>query len=185
MGWGNSVQKANRLYNRHLSEEIKAKLVNKSDSYADMKLWLVQNYGSVSRIINDIIGDLSRRTKPSLSNSNAKFTFYALISSALLRIERLSKVEGIDKLELESCLYSRATLSRFSLLLPSEVYADWISEMTKAGMDYKNPEGLKGYTVFKNLCIVERNKSEGSRVPEKTGSPKLKPRSPRSPRTKP
>ena len=57
--------------------------------------------------------------------------------------------------------------------------------MTKAGMDYKNPEGEKAYTVFKDLCIVERNTSEGSRVPEKTGSPKLQPRSPRSPRTKP
>ena len=39
--------------------------------------------------------------------------------------------------------------------------------------------------MFKTLCIIERNKSEGSRVPEKTGSPKLKTRSPRSPRTKP
>ena len=27
LGWGNSVQKANRLYNRHLSEEIKGKLI--------------------------------------------------------------------------------------------------------------------------------------------------------------
>ena len=52
-------------------------------------------------------------------------------------------------------------------------------------MDYKNPEGVKAYTVFKDLCIIERNKSESSRVPEKTGSTKLKPRSPRSPRTKP
>ena len=73
--------------------------MSKSDSYADMKLWLVQNYGGVSRIINDIIGDLARRTKPNFSNNNAKFTFFALTSSALLRIERLSKVEGIDKLE--------------------------------------------------------------------------------------
>ena len=83
-----------------------------------------------------------------------------------------------------TCLYSRATLSSFSLLLPSEVYADWISEMTRAGMDYKNPEGVGAYTVFKNLCIIERNKSEGSRLPDKIGSPKVKPRSPRSPRTK-
>ena len=185
LGWGNSVQKAYRLYNRHLSEEIKSKLINKSDSYAEMKLWLIQNYGGVSRIINDIIDNLSRRTKPNLTNSNARFTFYAHISSALQRIERLSKVEGIDNLELETCLYSRATLSSFSLLLPSEVYADWISEMTRAGMDYKNPEGIGAYTVFKNLCIIERNKSEGSRVPDKVSSPKIKPRSPRSPRTKP
>ena len=60
--------------------------MSKSDSYADMKLWLVQNYGGVSRIINDIIGDLARRTKPNFSNNNAKFTFFDLTSSALLQI---------------------------------------------------------------------------------------------------
>ena len=118
LGWGNSVQKANRLYNRHLLEEIKSKLINKSDSYAEMKQWLILNYGGVSRIINDIINDLSRRPKPNLNNSNAKFSFYAHISSALQRIERLSKVEGMNNLELETCLYSRATLSSFSLVLP-------------------------------------------------------------------
>ena len=70
-------------------------------------------------------------------------------------------------------------------MLPSETYTDWISEMTKAGMDYKNPEGVGAYTVFKDLCIIERNKSEGSRVPERIGSPKMKPKSPRSSKTKP
>ena len=185
LGWGNSVQKANRLYNSHLSEEIKSKLINKSDSYAQMKQWLILNYGGLSRIINDIINDLSRHSKPSINNSNAKINFYAHISSALLRIEKLLKVEGIDNLKLETCLYSRATLSSLSLVLPPETYTDWISEMTKSGMDYKNPEGVGAYAVFKNLCIIERNKSEGSRVPERTGSPKMKPRSPRSPRTKP
>ena len=35
MGWENSIQRANRLYNRYLSEEIKSKLINKSDSYQE------------------------------------------------------------------------------------------------------------------------------------------------------
>ena len=159
LGWGNSVQKANRLYNRHLSEEIMSKLINKSNSYAEMKQWRIQNYGGVSRIVNDIINDLSRRSKPGPYNSNAKFTFYAYISGALQRLERLSKVDGIDILNLENCMYSRATLSSLSLILPAETYSDWILEMTKSGMDYKNPLGMVAYSVFKNLCIIERNKS--------------------------
>ena len=89
LGWGNSVQKANRLYNRHLSEEIKSKLIDKSDSYAEMKQWLILNYGGVSRIINDIISDLSRRSKPAPTNSQAKFSFYARITGAMQRLERL------------------------------------------------------------------------------------------------
>ena len=181
LGWGNSVQKANRLYNRHLSEEIKSKLINKSDSYAEMKQWLIQNYGGVSRIVNEIINDHSRQSKPGPNNSNAKFTFYAYISGALQRLERLSKVDGIDILDLENCLYSKATLSSLSLVLPAKTYSDWISEMTKSGLDYKNPVGTVAYSVFKNLCIIERNRSEGPRYSEKISSPKMKPRSPRSP----
>ena len=35
----------------------KRKLINKSDSYLEMKQWLIQNYGAASRIINGIIYD--------------------------------------------------------------------------------------------------------------------------------
>ena len=72
----------------------------------------------------------------------------------------MSKVDGISTNDLEVCLYSRATLSSLSLVLPHEAYSDWISEMTKGGLDYKNPVGVAAYSVFKDLCIVERNKSD-------------------------
>ena len=139
------MQKANRLYNRHLSEEIKSKLISMSDSYVEMKQWLISNYGGVSRIINDVISDPSRQSKPASTNSQGKFTFYAHISGALQRLERLSKVDGITSMDLETCLYSRATLSSLSLILPRETYSDWISEMTKAGLDYKN---VYAYRIF-------------------------------------
>ncbi len=159
--WGNSVQKANRLYNHHLSEEIKSKLINLSDSYSEMRSWLICNYGGVSRIVSDILRDLSRKPKPSSNNSNALFSFFAYVSGALQRLERLSKVSGIDKGDLEACLFSRSTLSSLSLVLPNQTHADWITEMTKAGLDYKNPVGKEAYKIFKDLCIIERNKSEG------------------------
>ena len=178
LGWGNSVQKANRLNNRHLFEEIKSKSINISDSYVEMKQWLILNYGGVSRIINDVISDLSCRNKPASNNSQGKFAFYAYISGALQRLERLSKVDVISMIDLENCLYSRATLSSLSLILPPEAYSNWISEMTKSGLDYKSPVGVIAYSVFKELCIIERNKSEGSRGSEKSSSPRTKPRSP-------
>jgi len=97
LGWENSSQKANRMYNRHLSKEIKKKLINMSDSYPEMKRWLISNYGGVSRIISDILNDLNRKTKPNPNNSAQKFAFYACISGALKRKERLSKVGEIDR----------------------------------------------------------------------------------------
>ena len=175
LGWGNSMQKANRLYNHHLSEEIKSKLINMSDSYADMKKWLITNYGGVSRIVSDIVRDLTRRPKPGSNNSTALFTFYAHVSGALQRLERLTKVNGINREDLESCLYSRATLSTLALVLTNQTHADWITEMTRAGLDYKNPVGLEAYKIFKNICIIERNKGEGSRDLEKpTSEPRIR-----------
>ncbi len=76
-------------------------------------------------------------------------------------MERLSKVGEINKQELENCVYSRATLSSLSLVLPNDAYAEWITEMTRAGLDYKNPVGEAAYRVFKNLCIIER-KTDGT-----------------------
>ena len=49
LGWGNRVQKANRLYNKHLSEEIKSHFINISDNYSLMKTWLITNYGGLSK----------------------------------------------------------------------------------------------------------------------------------------
>ena len=41
IGWGNSIQRTNRLYNRHLSEEIKSKLINKFDeAEVNPAVWL-------------------------------------------------------------------------------------------------------------------------------------------------
>ena len=51
LGWGNSTQKANRLYSKHLSEEIKSQLISMSDDYKKMKNWLIENYGSPSCIV--------------------------------------------------------------------------------------------------------------------------------------
>ena len=61
---GISVQKANRLYNKHLSEEIKSHLINISDDYGIMETWLISNYVGPSRIVGDIINNLSNRKKP-------------------------------------------------------------------------------------------------------------------------
>ena len=83
------------MYNRHLYDEIKNKLINMSDSYPEMKNWLISNYGGVSRIISDITNDVNKKMKPISSSNTQRFTFYAYICGALQRMEGLSKVEGL------------------------------------------------------------------------------------------
>ena len=48
LGWGNSVQKTNRLYSKHLPEDLQDKLMTQSDNYALMREWLIRNYCGAS-----------------------------------------------------------------------------------------------------------------------------------------
>ena len=62
LGWGNSVQKANRLYNKHLSEEKKTRLIEISDNYCMMKNWLICNH------VGDIVSNLMEKRKLGVNN---------------------------------------------------------------------------------------------------------------------
>ena len=136
LGWGNSIQKANSLYNKHLSEEIKSHLINISDDYRMMKTWLICNYGGPSRIVGDLINNLSARPKPAPNIRKKKFTFYSAITGAIQRLERLSRITNINRAELESCLLSRSTLSSLVKLLPIAEYDLWVREITVTRLDF-------------------------------------------------
>ena len=75
LGWGNSIQKANRLYNKHLSNKIKSHLINISDNYCLMKTWLITNYDGPARIVGDIVSNLSLKSKPMQGSRKEMFVF--------------------------------------------------------------------------------------------------------------
>ena len=160
LGWGNSTQKANRLYNKHLSEEIKSQLISLSNDYKRMKNWLIENYGSPSRIVSDIIRDLLEKRKPSTDNRKQKFVFFSAITGAIQRLERLFRVSFVDSGELEACLLCRGTLSGLISLLPPAEHDFWVRDMSKSQLDFRNPEGLETFNCFKRVCVIKRNTNE-------------------------
>ena len=120
-------------------------------------------YGGLSRIVGDIINNLSRKSKPASGNRKEKFVFYSAITGAIQRLERLSRVNYINRSELEACLLSRSTLSSLVRLLPTSEYDLWVREITIAGLDFKNPMGIETFNCFKRVCIIKRNTTECSR----------------------
>ena len=52
--WGNNHQCASKLC-KHLSDDLKDKLMTRSDNYALMTEWLISNYGGAAHILNDIV----------------------------------------------------------------------------------------------------------------------------------
>ena len=154
LGWGNSIQKAKRLYNKHLSDEIKSHLITISDDYKLMKTWLFTNYGGSARILGDIVSNLSRKFKPMSGNRKEKFNFYSAITGSIQRLEKLSRVSYINGVELEACLLSRSTLSSLISLLPTAEYDLWVREMTVSGLDFRNPVGAETFNCFKKVVLL-------------------------------
>ena len=110
-----------------------------------MKTWLINTYGGPSRIVGDIISNLSRKPKPVGGNQKDKFIFYSAKTGYIQRLERLSRANYINKAELEACLLSWSTLSSLVLLLPVSEHDLWVREMTVAGLYFRNPVGLETF----------------------------------------
>ena len=100
------------------------------------------------------------KSKPVPGSRKEKFLFYSAITEALQRLERLSRVNYIDKVELETCLLSRSTLNSLLSLLPASEYDLWVREMMISGLDFKNPVGVETFNCFKRVCINERNTNQ-------------------------
>ena len=160
--WGNNCQPASKLYN-HLSDDLKDKLITRSDNYALMREWLVQNYGGAARIINDTVMALTRRKKPSLNDCSDHYLYVSAIIATLQRLEKLMCSNPSLGVELKDCLYSRNTLNSLTKLLISQDYDEYIKEMTRRDLDWRNPLGEETYKCFRYMCVMEKNMLEAAR----------------------
>ena len=61
--WRNNRQRASKLC-KHLSVDLKDKLMTRSDNYALMREWLISNYGGASCILNNTVMALGKQKKP-------------------------------------------------------------------------------------------------------------------------
>ena len=128
-----------------------------------MREWLVQNYGGAARIINDTVMALAQRKKPSVSDRPDRYLHISAIIAALQRLEKLMCSNPALGVELKDCLYSRDTLSSLTKLLISQDYDEYIKEMTRRDLDWRNPLGEETYKCFRYICVMEKNMLEAAR----------------------
>ena len=119
--WGNNRQRASKLC-KHLSDNLKDKLMTRSDKYALMRECLVSNYGGAARILNNTLMALARRKKPAANDRSDRYLHVSAILAALQRLEKLICSNSTLGFELKECLYSRNTLTSLSKLLISQEY---------------------------------------------------------------
>ena len=160
--WGNNRQCASKLC-KHLSDDLKDKLMMRSDNYALMKEWLISNYGGASCILNDTVMALGKRKKPAGNNRSERYLHLSAIHAALQRLEKLICTNPTLGAELKECLYSQNTLTSLSKLLIAQDYDEYIREMTRRHLDWRNSLGQDTYECFRYICTMEKNILEAAR----------------------
>ena len=82
INWGNNPQCASKLL-KHLSNDLKDKVMSQSDSYALMREWLISNYGAPAWIVNDTVMALVKRKQPTASDRADKYAYVSAIIAGL------------------------------------------------------------------------------------------------------
>ena len=129
--------------------------MTRSDNYSLMREWLIINYGGAARILNDTVMALTRRKKPTANDHSDRYSHVSAILAALQRLEKLVRSNPTLKEELKECL--RNTLTSLSKLLISQDYDEYIKEMTRRHLDWRNPLGADTYECFRYICTMEKN----------------------------
>ena len=128
-----------------------------------MREWLISNYGGVSCIVNETIMALGRRKKPAGNDRSDKYLHLSAILAALQQLEKLTCTNVALGAELKDCLYSRNTLTSLSKLLITQDYDEYIREMTRRSLDWRNPLGQATYECFRYICTMKKNMLEAAR----------------------
>ena len=119
--WGNNRHRASKLC-KHLSDDLKDKLMTRSDNYALMREWFISNYGGASCIINDTVMALARQKKPAGNDHSERYLHLSSVLAALHQLEKLICTDAALGAELKDCLYSQNTLTSLGKLLITQDY---------------------------------------------------------------
>ena len=156
LGWGTSKQRTH-LLGKLLSEDIKSKIIDFSDNFSAIRKWLINKYGGADRVVGDILEGIKQIQKPSPTSKKERYAFYADLTCALSRLDKLTKVTGIDLNNLSTTLYSQNTLYALIELLPEKDRNKVRSKLTDNNLDWSNPTGARTFSIYKNACESERN----------------------------
>ena len=125
--------------------------MTRSDNYALMREWLISNYGGASRNLNDSVMALGKQKKPASNNPSQRHLHLSAILATLQRLKKLICTNPTLGTVLKECLHSRNTLTSLSKLLITQDNDEFIREMTRRHLDWRNPLGQDTYECFRYI----------------------------------
>ena len=106
---------------------------------------------------------LGKQKKLIPTDHSERYLHVSAILAALQQLEKLVCSNPTLGFELKECLYSRNLLTLLSKLLISQDYDEYIKEMTRRCLDWRNPLGPDTYECFRYICTMEKNMLKAAR----------------------
>ena len=115
---GSDKQRAERLYRTYLPETIRLSCMQSSDSYSRLREWLVNKYGSLSVVLNQMVTLIESAKKPTTSNNSDWLVNFSVWARFFFRADQLSKRNNFPGEEVNGHLSSVTVLERLLTALP-------------------------------------------------------------------
>ena len=153
---GSPSERAELLYNEYLDEKVKLEMVNLSHNYEAMKKKLLNKFGDLTIITNNILRTIGKEPPPQHEASyTAQADYYRLLSSLLNKIEELRRSVDVPVDELEDYIYSVDFMNKVLRLVPSNAKDSFMDSMIRSQEDVTK---IKGKFAFKMLSIEISNR---------------------------
>ena len=188
---GSLTEQAELLYNKYLDRTLQLELVTKRNDFQAMRKYLVQKYGILSVITDNILksmegGPIPPPAAPYLAQAN----YFRNLNSAIQRVDDLRRQECISTPALEKHIYSSEFLAKLLKHIPPIATNDFMDSLVKADEDVCMIEGPEAFRLLSS-CVARHFKKFDSltRVADSSlkatrsekPSPKGKVPAPRSP----
>ena len=159
---GSLTEQAELLYNKYLDRTLQLELVQKRDNFKAMRKYLVQKYGVLSVITDNILKGMAAGPIPAPSASYSTLaSYFRNLNSVVQRVEDLRRQECISTPDLEVHIYSAEFLAKLLKHIPPIAKNDFMDALIKHDEDICMIQGSEAFRLI-SQCIAKHFKKYDS-----------------------
>ena len=109
---GSAKVRTTLLFEHYLHQSVQTELHEMKENYTEMRKWLIERFGDIKVITDNILKKLAKEMIPDDAISSVAVTnYYRKLNSVLIKIKELNKTENMPAEELNAHIYSSLELN--------------------------------------------------------------------------
>ena len=147
---GTAKQRAELLFERYLDNKVQMLLIEKKENYPAMRQCLINRYGDVKVMTENIVNIMAKDSLPADHCSSANLAdYYRKLNSVFKKIQELLKTADMPTSELEDHIYSNTFLQTLIAHVPHQARDEFYSQISE-----ENLLNIKGKPCFSMLSKI-------------------------------